>query len=129
MVVSGRSYGAPCAMVKRGPQLVQLVNGYRYLLSLVSNSSRSQSAQVARSGGMETRRSSAEPLRAMENPAGALPSSGRTSNASILAAGGGERRSSASKASSTSGAAKASIDTPAASLRTLPRTASAQAMR
>ena len=29
IVVAGRSYGTPSTIVYRGPQLVQLVNGYR----------------------------------------------------------------------------------------------------
>ena len=33
-------------MVNRGPQFVQLMNGYRYLRSAGSDSSRRQSAQV-----------------------------------------------------------------------------------
>ncbi len=38
-------------IVARGPQLVQLVNGYRYRRSVGSSSSRMQSSQVAMSGG------------------------------------------------------------------------------
>src|SRR5512135_2694825 len=52
MVVLGRSYGMSLIMVKRGPQCVQLINGYRYRLSLGLKSSRSQSGQMAISAEM-----------------------------------------------------------------------------
>jgi len=52
MVVLGRSYGISEMMVKRGPQFVQLVNGYRKRRSLGSKSSRLQSVQVTMSGEM-----------------------------------------------------------------------------
>ena len=46
-MVSGLSYGTSRTMVNRGPQLVQLMNGYRNLRSAGSDSSRRQSAHVA----------------------------------------------------------------------------------
>ena len=57
IVVSGRSYGTSRTMVNRGPQLVQLMNGYPWRRSAGSASSRRQSAQVAVSAETRVRRS------------------------------------------------------------------------
>ena len=61
IVVRARSYGASRAIVNRGPQFVQLVNGYRYRRSAGSRISCRHAAHVARSGGMEIRRSDVVP--------------------------------------------------------------------
>jgi hypothetical protein len=50
MVVLALSYGIDSIMLKRGPQFVQLANGYRYRLFEGSKISRRQSGQVAISG-------------------------------------------------------------------------------
>ena len=50
IVVFFLSYGTVLTIVKRGPQFVQFVNGYPYLLSSGSMTSRRQSPQVAISG-------------------------------------------------------------------------------
>lgn len=55
MVVWARSYGTPVTIVKRGPQWVQLTNGWRYRRSAGSASSARQSAQVAESGETSVR--------------------------------------------------------------------------
>ncbi len=50
-----RSYGSDETIVKRGPQFVQFVNGYRYRRSAGSESSARHSGQVAMSGGIVER--------------------------------------------------------------------------
>jgi len=61
IVVFGRSYGMRSRMLKRGPQLVQFVKGYKCRRSDGSKTSFRQSGHVARSG--EFPRSSRRPFR------------------------------------------------------------------
>ena len=50
IVVFLRSYGTSCTIEKRGPQLVQFVKAYLYLLLFLSFISRLQSSHIAKSG-------------------------------------------------------------------------------
>ena len=54
IVVRGRSYGRERVMVYRGPQSVQLINGYRYRRSDGSLSSPRQAGHSALSAGRST---------------------------------------------------------------------------
>ena len=76
-----------------GPQLVQLMNGYRNLLSAGSASSRRQSAQVAVSAAIRVRRRPAGSLATISKdavPAGAIAAA---VTRSTLASGGASRSS------------------------------------
>ena len=59
MVVFSRSYGKRSMMVKRGPQLVQVMKKYSYRGSFGSRSSCRHSSQMAMSGGITEPESSA----------------------------------------------------------------------
>ena len=89
IVVSGRSYGTSRTMVNRGPQLVQLMNGYSWRRSAGSASSRRQSAQVAVSAETRVRRSPVWlSLAAMTKDAERTGRRARVVTRSILASGG-----------------------------------------
>src|SRR5215218_10077780 len=95
-------------MVNRGPQLVQLMNGYRWRRSAGSASSRRQSAQVAVSGETRVWRSPPARLGAIANPDDPVGSSGVAVTRSITARG------------AVSAAPSTSTNTPPASLPTSP---------
>ena len=120
IVVFGRSYGMSIAMVKRGPQFVQLVKGYPKRRSAGSRISRRQSGQVARSAGIDTRRSDEGDDATISKAAAARPSIGIIWSSAICAAGGGVSCRAATKASSAGTGPNASMVTPLASLRTQP---------
>ena len=116
-------------MVKRGPQLVQFVNGYRYRRLAGSKISARQSAHVGRSGGIETRRPPISRLSTMTKSAAGSVGMGVQARSRIRAAGGAEPCSNPTKASSARGDPKASMVTPRESLETRPATPCCRARR
>src|SRR5215211_5300146 len=107
-------------MVNRGPQLVQLMNGYRWRRSAGSASSRGQSAQVAVSGETRVWRSPPARLGAIANPDAPVGSSGVAVTRSITARGGASAASASRNRSTVSAAPSTSTNTPPASLPTSP---------
>src|SRR5215218_9448175 len=107
-------------MVNRGPQLVQLMNGYRWRRSAGSASSRRQSAQVAVSGETSVWRSPPARLSAIANPDAPVGSSGVAVTRSITARGGASAASASRNRSTVSAAPSTSTNTPPASLPTSP---------
>ncbi len=68
MVLRSRSKGTCVAMVKRGPQAVQVSNGWPARRPAGSRSSAAHSAQVARSAGIGSRLGPSEVLSMMRKP-------------------------------------------------------------
>ena len=90
-------------MVKRGPQLVQLMNGYPNRRSAGSQSSRRQSAQVAVSADTRVRRGPADWLAAMAKDADRCGVTALVVTRSILASGGASRSSRSRKSLTVAG--------------------------
>ena len=107
-------------IVNRGPQLVQLMNGYRYRRSAGSASSDRQSAQVAVSAGTRARRGPPGSLGTMAKLAAPSGASGRAVTRSTLASGGASRSSERRNSLTASGAPSTSAKTPSTSLPTRP---------
>ena len=108
-------------MVNRGPQLVQLMNGYSCRRSAGSLSSRRQSAQVAVSADTRVRRSP-EPasLAAMTNSADRRGVTAVVVTRSILASGGASRSSLRRNSLTAAAGPSISANTPSRSLPTSP---------
>ncbi len=98
-MVAGRSYGTPRTMVNRGPQFVQLMNGWRYRRSAGSASSARQSSQVAVSGEMSVRFAPPAGLGAMTKPVAPVGATTVAVIRSITASGGASAASAARNAS------------------------------
>src|SRR6266700_4223711 len=109
-------------MVNRGPQLVQLMNGYPNRRSAGSESSRRQSAQVAVSADTRVRRGPAagDWLAAMAKDADRRGGSALVVTRSILASGGASRSSRRRKSPTVAGGPSTSTNTPSRSLPTSP---------
>ncbi len=107
-------------MVNRGPQLVQLMNGYPKRRSAGSVSSRRQSAHMALSAATGVFRWPPGPLGEIEKEA--VPSGGMflVATRSILASGGASRSSATRNRSTSGGAPSTSANTPPASFPTRP---------
>lgn len=75
-------------MVNRGPQFVQLVNGYRWRRSAGSANSRRHPGQVAMSGGIVERASPSRRLARIVNPGTPVGAALRTERRVTRAAGG-----------------------------------------
>ena len=109
--------------MNRGPQFVQLMNGYRYLRSAGSDSSRRQSAQVAVSAAIRVPRRPSGAL----GPLGAIvkeavPAGGMTDvvTRSIRASGGASRSRRRRNSRTAAGGPSTSANTPSTSLPTRP---------
>ena len=109
-------------MVNRGPQLVQLMNGYPNRRSAGSASSRRQSAQVAVSADTRVRRSPApgDSLAAMTKDADRRGVTALVVTRSILASGGASRSSRRRKSLTVAAGPSTSTNTPSRSLPTSP---------
>ncbi len=107
-------------MVKRGPQLVQLMNGYPNRRSAGSQSSRRQSAQVAVSADTRVRRGPADWLAAMAKDADRCGVTALMVTRSILASGGASRSSRSRKSLTVAAGPSTSTNTPSRSLPTNP---------
>ncbi len=129
MVVATRSYGITVAMVKRGPQWVQVMNGWRWRRSPGSASSLRQSAQVAVSGGSWVRPADSSVGRMVKESA--PPVAGRSSQPTPVteASGGGCSDSRSQKRPTPSAGPSTSMSTPFAVLLTNPPSARSAARR
>jgi len=108
-------------MVKRGPQLVQLMNGYPARRSAGFSNSCRQSSQRAISGGIPVLALCPATLaRMLKPPSGRSAVSGRSSTEKILESGGASRCSWSLKDASRSLVAAALMRTPALELLTVP---------
>lgn len=112
IVVCARSYGSPVTTVKRGPQLVQTMNGWRYLRSAGSASSARHSAQVAMSG--ETRVRVAPPSwdAVIANPGRPVTATAHCSTDSTAASGGASSATRAQNAATSAAGPSTSATTP-----------------
>ncbi len=118
MVVWARSYGSPVTMVKRGPQCVQVMKGWRWRRSAGSASSVRQSGQVATSG--ETSVRAGPPVREamMVNPAPPATGTSWWSTVSTTASGGASAASRSQNRDTAAGAPSTSATTPSGVLVT-----------
>ena len=120
IVVSGLSYGTSRTIVNRGPQFVQLMNGYRNLRSAGSDSSRRQSGHVAVSAATRVLRCPSGPLATIWNdaaPSGARPV---VVIRSIRASGGASVSKTRRNSRTAPGGPSTSANTPSTSLPTRP---------
>jgi hypothetical protein len=92
IVVFARSYGIARRTVNRGPQFVQVMNGWRWRRSSGSNSSLRHSSHVAASAGTRVVAVPAVRLAAIANPASPVGGSERVATPSMRASEGGGRR-------------------------------------
>jgi hypothetical protein len=121
IVVSGRSYGTSRTMVNRGPQLVQLMNGYSWRRLAGSLSSARQSAQVAVSAEIRVRRSPVWlSLAAMTKDAERTGRRALVVTRSILASGGASPSSRPRNSATAACGPSTSANTPSRSLPTSP---------
>src|SRR6266487_1212985 len=107
-------------MVNRGPQLVQLMNGYPNRRSAGSASSARQSSQVALSAETSARRRPVWSLAAIANPAAPVGTIAAAVTRSTRASGGACVSSSPRNCSTHAAAPSTSAKTPSTSLPTHP---------
>jgi len=132
IAVRARSYGRSSTMVARGPQSVQLRNGYRWRRSAGSNSSRRQAGQVARSGATSRGPGGTVPAdsRTRNAPTGTAPAGTSSARTVVTCAAGGTSTGSRSRNdANAAGAPPARITTCPPALRTYPRSPCATASR
>src|SRR5579859_5344252 len=107
-------------MVNRGPQLVQLMNGYRNRLSPGSRHSARQSAHTALSADTSAVRRAPGALGAIVNPALPYGCMFFVTTDPILASGGASRSTAARNSATAARLPSTSANTPSESLPTKP---------
>ena len=130
IVVAGRSYGTDTTIVYRGPQSVQLVNGYRWRRSVGSATSAMHAEHGAVSTLTGTAGAPCSSLCSILNPESAPTGSiDAETTSSTRASGGASSRSETASASIVDGSPSTSMSTPPLSLRTNPARPSSTARR
>ena len=131
IVVAGRSYGTDTTIVYRGPQSVQLVNGYRWRRSVGSATSAMHAEHGAVSTLTGTAGAPCSSLCSIAEPGVRRRPARSTAEttSSTRASGGASSRSETASASIVDGSPSTSMSTPPLSLRTKPARPSSTARR